>query len=62
MEVFSYALSAQLVINLFFGMKKLLTKPPLIKSMIFKKNNLNLPIFLGGFAGLYRVLLYFYCK
>ncbi|XP_068979823.1 transmembrane protein 135-like isoform X1 [Bombus flavifrons] len=56
MEVFSYALSAQLVINLFFGMKKLLTKPSLIKSIIFKKNNLNLPIFLGGFAGLYRLV------
>lgn len=57
MEVFSYALSAQLVINLFFQIKKLFIKPQLLKSIIFKRNNLNLAVFLGGFTGLYRVLL-----
>ncbi|CAD1472820.1 unnamed protein product, partial [Heterotrigona itama] len=56
MELFSYALSAQLVINLVFGIKKLFANPLSIKSMIFKKSNLNLPIFLGGFAGIYRLI------
>ncbi|OAD54122.1 hypothetical protein WN48_08355 [Eufriesea mexicana] len=55
-EVFSYALGAQLMINLFFNIKKLITKPLVIKSVIFKKSNLNLPLFLGGFAGLYRLI------
>ncbi|XP_043521043.1 transmembrane protein 135-like [Frieseomelitta varia] len=56
MELFSYALSAQLVINLVFGIKKLFVNPLSIRSMIFKKSNLNLPMFLGGFAGIYRLI------
>ncbi|CAK9815575.1 Transmembrane protein 135 [Anthophora quadrimaculata] len=56
MEVFNYALCAQLAINLFFNIKKVIKKPLLIKSIIFKKSNLNLAVFLGGFAGLYRLL------
>lgn len=59
-QVFSYALSAQLVINLFFGTRKLITKPFLTRAIIFRKDNLNLPMFLGGFTGLYRVLLLLY--
>ncbi|KOX70088.1 hypothetical protein WN51_04605 [Melipona quadrifasciata] len=55
MELFNYALSVQLVINLVFGIKKLFVNPLSIKSMIFKKSNLNLPMFLGGFAGIYRL-------
>ncbi|KOC60924.1 Transmembrane protein 135 [Habropoda laboriosa] len=66
-EVFNYAICAQLAINLFFDIKKIIKKPLLIKSVIFKKGNLNLAVFLGGFAGLYRVLsntiaLYFMWK
>ncbi|XP_034191318.2 transmembrane protein 135 isoform X1 [Osmia lignaria lignaria] len=56
MAVFSYALSAQLVINLFFQIKKLFIKPQLLKSIIFKRDNLNLAVFLGGFTGLYRLM------
>ncbi|KAK9294584.1 hypothetical protein QLX08_010844 [Tetragonisca angustula] len=56
MELFSYALSAQVVINLVFGIKKLFVNPLSIRSMIFKKSNLNLPMFLGGFAGIYRLI------
>lgn len=55
-QVFSYALSAQLVINLFFGTRKLITKPFLTREIIFRKGNLNLPMFLGGFTGLYRLI------
>ena len=62
MELFSYALSAQVVINLVFGIKKLFVNPLSIRSMIFKKSNLNLPMFLGGFAGIYRVLYFYYKK
>ena len=56
LKLFSYGLGAQLVLNFVFQIKKLLSKPQLLKSMIFKKGNMNLALFLGGFAGLYRLL------
>ncbi|XP_076618309.1 transmembrane protein 135 [Colletes latitarsis] len=55
-KLFGYGLSAQLLLNLIFQIKKLLKKPQLIKSIILKKNNFNLAVFLGGFSGLYRLV------
>ncbi|XP_026669348.1 transmembrane protein 135-like isoform X2 [Ceratina calcarata] len=57
-QVFGYAFGGQLVVNLVFGVAKLIKKPTLLKSMIVKKGNLYLPIFIGGFAALYRLLWY----
>ncbi|XP_076237939.1 transmembrane protein 135 [Calliopsis andreniformis] len=56
LKFFSYGLSAQLVLSMVLQMKKLLSKPQQIKSVIFRKSNLNLAVFLGGFAGLYRLV------
>ncbi|XP_076643055.1 transmembrane protein 135 [Halictus rubicundus] len=55
-KCFSYGLSAQLVLNLVFQFHKLLTKPQSIKSVMFKRSNLNLAVFLGGFSGLYKLM------
>ncbi|XP_017880162.1 transmembrane protein 135-like isoform X3 [Ceratina calcarata] len=55
-QVFGYAFGGQLVVNLVFGVAKLIKKPTLLKSMIVKKGNLYLPIFIGGFAALYRLV------
>ncbi|XP_076163806.1 transmembrane protein 135 isoform X2 [Ptiloglossa arizonensis] len=55
-KLFSFGLTAQLVISLVFQIKKLLRKPQIIKSVIFKKNNFNLAVFLGSFTGLYRLV------
>ncbi|XP_015432661.1 PREDICTED: transmembrane protein 135-like [Dufourea novaeangliae] len=54
-KLFSYGVSAQLALNLVLKMRKLLRTPQLVKSVIFKKGNLNLAVFLGGFAGIYRL-------
>ncbi|XP_076753705.1 transmembrane protein 135 [Xylocopa sonorina] len=56
MDIFTYTLGAQLVVTLFLNIKKLIKKPLLMKSVIFKKGNLNLPVFIGCFIGLYRLV------
>ncbi|XP_031827290.1 transmembrane protein 135 [Nomia melanderi] len=56
MKLFGYGFSTQLLLNIVFQFKKLRAKPQLIKSVIFKKGNLNLAVFLGGFVGLYRLV------
>ncbi|CAL7952196.1 unnamed protein product [Xylocopa violacea] len=56
MDIFTYTLGAQLLINLFLNIRKLIKKPLLMKSVIFKKGNLNLPVFIGCFTGLYRLV------
>ncbi|XP_053971782.1 transmembrane protein 135-like [Hylaeus volcanicus] len=56
MKLFSYGVGVQLVLNLVLRIKQLLRKPQLMKSIIFKKNTYNLAVFLGGFAGLYRLV------
>lgn len=54
-KLFGYGFGTQLLLNIIFQFKKLRAKPQLIKSVIFKKGNFNLAVFLGGFVGLYRV-------
>lgn len=54
-RIFSYGVCGQIAFKLIFQFKRLLQKPKLLKMTIFQRENLNLAIFLGGFAGLYRV-------
>lgn len=53
--MFCFGLSAQVALKLIFQLKKLMSNPKSVKDVIFKKSNLNLAYFLGGFAGLYKV-------
>ncbi|KAM0729627.1 Transmembrane protein 135 [Formica fusca] len=55
-RIFSYIVCGQIALKLIFQFKKLLQKPKLLKMIIFQKGNLNLAVFLGGFAGLYRLM------
>lgn len=55
-QLFSYALGGQLAINIVLGARRLINRPALLKSTIFKKGNLSLPMFIGGFAALYRLV------
>ncbi|XP_029166358.1 transmembrane protein 135-like [Nylanderia fulva] len=54
-RIFSYGVCGQIALKLIFQFKRLLQKPKLLKTTIFQRGNLNLAIFLGGFAGLYRL-------
>nr|XP_033338609.1 transmembrane protein 135-like isoform X1 [Megalopta genalis] len=56
MKCFSYGLSVQLGLNLVLQFQKILKRPQSIKSIMFKRSNLNLAVFLGGFSGLYKLL------
>lgn len=53
---FIYGMGVQMALKLVFQLRKLYAKPHLIKSTVLKKENLNLAVFLGGFASLYRLV------
>ncbi|XP_011342047.1 transmembrane protein 135 isoform X2 [Ooceraea biroi] len=55
-RLFSYGVCGQVALKLILQVKGLLQKPKLLKSTIFQKENLNLGVCLGGFAGLYRLV------
>lgn len=55
-RIFSYGVCGQVALKLIFQFKRLLQKPKLLKMTIFQRENLNLAIFLGGFAGVYRLI------
>lgn len=55
-KIFSYCVGGQIALKLILQFKRLLQKPKLLKSTIFQKGNLNFAVFLGGFAGLYRLV------
>lgn len=55
-RTFSYGVCAQLILKLVFQLRKMISKPQSIKGTIFRKENLNLAVFLGGFTGLYRLI------
>ncbi|XP_011881492.1 PREDICTED: transmembrane protein 135-like isoform X2 [Vollenhovia emeryi] len=55
-KMFSYGVCGQVALKLILQFKRLLQKPKLLKSTIFQRENLNLAVFLGGFAGLYRLV------
>jgi hypothetical protein len=55
-RIFSYGVCGQIALKLIFQFKRLLQKPKLLKSTIFQRDNINLAVFLGGFAGLYRLV------
>ncbi|XP_057338608.1 transmembrane protein 135-like [Microplitis mediator] len=54
-KMFGIGLCTQLGLNLIFKFKKFMTKPSLLKAELFKKNNFNLALFIGGFSGIYRL-------
>ncbi|XP_033226283.1 transmembrane protein 135-like isoform X2 [Belonocnema kinseyi] len=55
-KLFSYGLCAQLALKIVFKLRSLIKKPRLLKATIFKKDNLNLALSLGGFSGLYKLM------
>ena len=56
-KLFGVGIGAQLALQLIFQIKRIVQRPQLLKSIMFRGNNLNLGIFLGGFTGLYRVCI-----
>ncbi|XP_011159518.1 transmembrane protein 135 [Solenopsis invicta] len=55
-KIFSYGVCGQIALKLILQFKRLLQKPKLLKSTIFQRENINLAVFLGGFAGLYKLV------
>lgn len=55
-KLFGYGLGAQLALKLVFKLGLLMKRPKLLKNIVFKKENLKLPVFLGGFSGVYRLV------
>ena len=54
--MFTFGFLAQILLKVVFQMKNLLLKPKLIKDITFKRSNLNLAFFLGGFSGIYKLV------
>lgn len=54
-RAFGYGIGGQLALKLILQFKKLLRDPKLIKTTVFRRENLNLAVFLGGCSGLFRV-------
>lgn len=54
--MFGLGYCIQTGIKLIFQIKSVLTRPKELKNIFLKKNNLDLAFFLGGFAGLYKVI------
>lgn len=55
-KLFGIGLGVQLSMKIIFQLQKLIKQPKLIKTILFKKNNFNLALFLGGFTGFYRLM------
>ncbi|XP_020706488.2 transmembrane protein 135-like isoform X2 [Athalia rosae] len=55
-KLFGIGISIQLVFKLIFQLKRMLSKPKIIKQIIFKRENLYLGMFVGGFVAIYRIL------
>lgn len=53
--MFSVGLGIQVALKLILNIKKVFTSPRSLKTTLFRKDNLNLAIFLGGFVGIFRV-------
>lgn len=56
-KAFSYGICVQIGLKLVFQLRKLLRNPKLMKTTIFQRGNLNLAVFLGGSAGLFKLVL-----
>lgn len=55
-QLFTYGILGQILLNIAFQMRKIISKPQTLKSAIFKKGNMNIAMFLGGLASLYRLV------
>ncbi|KAK9885940.1 hypothetical protein WA026_013817 [Henosepilachna vigintioctopunctata] len=56
-KMFGLGLGIQIAIKLVLNMTKIVKSPTLMKHILFKKENINLGAFMGGFAGLFRATL-----
>lgn len=56
LKSFNYGVCAQVILKMVLQMKRIFAKPKQIGSIIFKKENLNMAIFLGGFTALYKLV------
>ncbi|KAF5281582.1 hypothetical protein FQR65_LT14625 [Abscondita terminalis] len=55
--MFGLGLSIQLILNTLLNFKKLFTSPnTAVNSILFRKKNLSLALFLGGFSGVFRAV------
>ncbi|XP_077281833.1 transmembrane protein 135 [Temnothorax americanus] len=55
-RLFSYGVCGQIALKLILQFKRLLRKPSVLKTTVFQRENVYLGAFLGGFAGLYRLV------
>jgi hypothetical protein len=55
--MFSIGLGIQLTLKLVLNVRRLIQSPKNLRTILFKKDTLNLAVFLGGFSGLFRAVL-----
>lgn len=53
--MFTIGLGIQVTLKLVLNLKRVMQSPRNLKTILFKKDTLNLAAFLGGFSGLFRV-------
>jgi hypothetical protein len=56
-KMFSIGLGIQLTLKLVLNVRRLIQSPKNLRTILFKKDTLNLAVFLGGFSGLFRAVL-----
>ncbi|XP_008191026.1 transmembrane protein 135 isoform X2 [Tribolium castaneum] len=56
-KMFSIGLGIQVTLKLVLNIKKVVQSPRNLKAILFRKDTLNLAVFLGGFSGLFRAVL-----
>lgn len=53
--MFSVGLGIQLSLKLVLNIRRIFGSPKSLRRILFRKDTLNLAMFLGGFAGIFRV-------
>ncbi|XP_058793116.1 transmembrane protein 135-like [Phymastichus coffea] len=56
LKMFSIGFCVEVGLKLIFQLKNIIKRPKHLREIIFKKGNLNLACFLGGFAALYKLV------
>ncbi|KAJ3655471.1 hypothetical protein Zmor_014602 [Zophobas morio] len=56
-KMFTIGLGIQVTLKLVLNLKRVMQSPRNLKTILFKKDTLNLAAFLGGFSGLFRAVL-----
>lgn len=60
--MFSVGLGIQLSLKLILNIRRIVQSPRYLRTILFKKDTLNLAMFLGGFAGIFRVCMLLHCN